>query len=145
MQTILENLEETYLHLQNILDDDQRGLIHLDTENREDIYISFCNTIKSIISIIMCYTPDIEPMDNRVYTSLIKTPTFLEMESSEQKIFKNFLCDKGILIREMTIKDLIKKLQDYDDTCTLTVNGHKFVVDDTVFGSVLDLKEAQED
>ena len=45
MQTILENLEETYLHLQNILDDDQRGLVELDTENREDIYISFCDTM----------------------------------------------------------------------------------------------------
>lgn len=145
MQTILENLEETYLHLQNIFDDDQRGLVELDTENREDVYISFCNTIKSIINLIMCHAYDIEPIDKRVYVSLIKTPIFLEMDSVEQNVFKKFLYDKGMLIREMTIKELIEKLQDYDDTCTLTVNGHKFVVDDTVFGSVLDLKEAKED
>ena len=145
MQTILENLEETYLHLQNILDDDQRGLIELDTENREDIYISFCNTIRCIIDLVMRYTQEVEPMDKRVYTSLIKTPTFMEMHEERQRFFINILYDKEMLIKEMTIKELIEKLQDYDDTCTLTVNGHKFVVDDTVFGSVLDLKEAQED
>ena len=145
MQTILENLEETYLHLQNILDDDQRGLVELDTENREDIYISFCNTIKSIISLLTNYTKDTVPTDKRVYTSLIKTPTFLETDSKRQEVFKNILYKEGMLIKEMTIKELIEKLQNYDDTCTLTVNGHKFVVDDTVFGSVLDLKEAQED
>ena len=144
MQTILENLEETYLHLQSTYEDDQKGLINLDSENREDVYISFCNTIRCIIDILTHYTEEVEPMDKRVYPSLIKTPTFTEMHEERQKFLINILYDKGVLVREMTIKELIEKLQDYDDTCTLTVDGHKFVVDDTVFGSRLDLKVVKE-
>lgn len=136
MQTILENLEETYLHLQNILDDDQRGLVELDTENREDIYISFCNTIRSIVTFLMCYTKEVEPIDRRVYTSLIKTPTFLEMHEEKQRVFINRLYDKEILVKELTVGDLIEKLKEFAPSLKIKVGGDKFVIDDTYLDRV---------
>lgn len=136
MQTILENLEETYLHLQNILDDDQRGLVELDTENREDIYISFCNTIRCIIDLIMRYTTDVEPIDKRVYTTLIKTPTFMEMHEERQRVFINTLYAKEVLIKEITIGELIEKLQEFAPSLKIKVGGDKFIVDDTYLDRV---------
>ena len=136
MQTILENLEETYLHLQNILDDDQRGLVELDTENREDIYISFCNTIRSIVTFLISYTKEVEPMDKRVYTSLIKTPTFMEMHEEIQRVFINTLYAEEVLIKEITIGELIEKLQEFAPSLKIKVGGDKFVIDDTYLDRV---------
>ena len=84
----------------------------------------------------MRYTQEVEPMDKRVYTSLIKTPTFMEMHEERQRVFINTLYAKEVLIKEITIGELIEKLKEFAPSLKIKIGGDKFVIDDTYLDRV---------
>ena len=134
MQTILENLEETYLQLEQVIKDDNTGMIELDTANREAVHIAFTNTIKNIVLLLINETVKAQPMELEVYTSLIETDTFKDLHKTWQEEFLNELYANEILHKDTTIGELISKLQNYDTDCIVTVDGQKFIINDTIIG-----------
>lgn len=137
MQTILENLEETYLQLEQVIEDDKAGRIQLDTADREAICIAFTNTIKNIVILILFGNDEIIPQDIRVYKSIVHTSTFLELPTEKQEQFMEVMYKIGYFHKGITIGELIEKLQNYDKDCLIQVDGQKFIIDDTLIGKPL--------
>lgn len=135
MQTILENLEETYLQLEQLLKDDEKNLINLDTAGREEVQIALENTIKNIVLLLINDTVDVVPQDSRVYNSLVNTPTYLNLYSAWQDDLMDKLYKHGIFHKEMTVGQLIEELQKFAPNLKVNLGTdktyNKLVVDDT--------------
>lgn len=113
MQTVLENLEETYLQLEQLLEDDGKNLINLDTAGREEVQIALENTIKNIVLLLVNDTANVVPQDSRVYNSLVNTPTYLHLHSAWQDDVMDKLYKHDIFHKEMTVGELIEELQKF--------------------------------
>ena len=136
MQTILENLEETYLQLEQVLEDDKAGRIQLDTADREAIHIAFTNTIKNLVLLIIDKPSETTPQDVRVYKTLVKTPTFAELHEEWKNNFIQRMYEECIFTEEFTVGSLIKRLQDFDEDVVIRIEGHKFKVDLSHYNSI---------
>ena len=142
MQTILENLEETYLQLEQLLEDDEKNLISLDTAGREEVQIALENTIKNIVLLLINDTADVVPQDSRVYNSLVNTPTYLNLYSAWQDDVMDKLYKHDIFHKEMTVGQLIEKLQQCEDYSTIKINGKKFKVKEE-FNNVVEIETVE--
>ena len=113
MQTILENLEETYLQLEQLIEDDEKNLISLDTAGREEVQIALENTIKNIVLLLINDTANVVPQDSRVYNSLVNTSTYLHLYNAWQDDVMDKLYKHSIFHKEMTVGQLIEELQKF--------------------------------
>ena len=83
------------------------------------------------------------PMDKRVYKDLINTKTFKESDAESYKNeFLAKLYKHDILTKELTIGELIQKLQEFSPNLKINVCGQankfeKFVIDDTYLDKVI--------
>lgn len=142
MQTVLENLEETYLQLARLLEDDIKGLIKLNTASREALCTFFENTAKNIMLLIIDETADVRPIDNRVYESIVNTAVYKQLCMTSQQDFMDKMYKYDIFHKEQTIGELIEKLQAFAPSLKVNVLGNnnafnKIIVDDTYIDKVV--------
>ena len=117
MQEILNNLEETLLHIDNIMNTNnelkstsEESTMPKDCE--EDLQIIYRHTCESLMWFIIDGI-NIKPNDTRAYKLLVQSPYYQGVSEGMQNMFMLKMYEYGVFQPEMTVKELIDLLGNY--------------------------------